>query len=146
MCNHARKFKLTSHLLIQMLAPAYQLSARDPIAPAYQLSALDHSQVIVDQTFYFSLSVSRRRSLPLQRLSSAASERPQKNRRTFCDDKFTAASGPGRARGPSCDEPPTNRQGRGGRPEPRRRAGAAESASRATPASGTGESSTQRAP
>ena len=40
-----------------------QLSARDQIAPAYQLSALDHSQVIGDQTFYFSLSVSRRRSL-----------------------------------------------------------------------------------
>ena len=55
-----------SHLLIQMLAPAYQLSARDQIAPAYQLSALDHSpQMIGDpwQTFYFSLSVSRRRSL-----------------------------------------------------------------------------------
>ena len=39
------------HLLIQMLAPAYQLSARDQIAPAFQLSALDHSQVIGDQTF-----------------------------------------------------------------------------------------------
>ena len=52
-----------SHLLIQMLAPAYQLSARDQIAPAYQLSALDHSQVIGNQTFFFSLSVSRRRSL-----------------------------------------------------------------------------------
>ena len=59
-----------SHLLIQMLAPAYQLSVRDQTAPAYQLSALDHSQVIGpvrgrDQTFYFSLSVSesRRRSL-----------------------------------------------------------------------------------
>ena len=47
----------------QMLAPAYQLSARDQIAPAYQLSALDHSQVSGDQTFFFSLSVSRRRSL-----------------------------------------------------------------------------------
>ena len=42
-----------SHLLIQMLAPAYQLSVRDQTAPAYQLSALDHSQVIEDQTFYF---------------------------------------------------------------------------------------------
>ena len=52
-----------SHLLIQMLAPAYQLSVREQTAPAYQLSALDHSQVIGDQTFYFSLSVSRRRSL-----------------------------------------------------------------------------------
>ena len=51
--------------MIQMLAPAYQLLARDQIAPAYQLSALDHSpaEVIGDQTFYFSLSVSRRRSL-----------------------------------------------------------------------------------
>ena len=54
---------LPSHLLIQMLAPAYQLLARDQIAPACQLSALDHSQVIGDRTFYFSLSVSRRRSL-----------------------------------------------------------------------------------
>ena len=30
---------LPSHLLIQMLVPAYQLSACDQIAPAYQLSA-----------------------------------------------------------------------------------------------------------
>ena len=37
----------TSHLLIQMLAPAYQLLARDQIAPGYQLSALDHSTVTV---------------------------------------------------------------------------------------------------
>ena len=44
-------------------AASLELSARDQIAPAYQLSALDHSQVIGDQTFYFSLSVSRRRSL-----------------------------------------------------------------------------------
>ena len=29
--------------MIQMLAPAYPLSARDQIALAYQLSALDHS-------------------------------------------------------------------------------------------------------
>ena len=29
--------------MIQMLAPAYPLSARDQIVPAYQLSALDHS-------------------------------------------------------------------------------------------------------
>ena len=58
-----RPTRTPSHLLTQMLAPAYQLSARDQIAPAYQLSALDsdHSQVIGDQTFYFSLSVSRRR-------------------------------------------------------------------------------------
>ena len=35
---HSSLFKLPR---IQMLAPAYQLSARDQIAPAYQLSALD---------------------------------------------------------------------------------------------------------
>ena len=39
-----------SHLLIQMLAPAYQLSALDKLAPAHQLSALDLSRVIADQT------------------------------------------------------------------------------------------------
>ena len=32
---------------------------------------------------------------PLQRLSSAASERPQKNRRTFCDDNFHSCLRPG---------------------------------------------------
>ena len=53
--------------MIQRLAPAYQLSARDQIAPAYQLSAAARSLAALagdsgDQTFYFSLSVSRRRS------------------------------------------------------------------------------------
>ena len=40
-------------IMIQMLAPAYQLSTHDQLAPSYQLSALDHSQVIqvADQTF-----------------------------------------------------------------------------------------------
>ena len=40
--------------MIQMLAPAYPLSARDQIAPGYQLSALDHSlhwQVTLDILF-----------------------------------------------------------------------------------------------
>ena len=83
-----------------MLAPAYQLSARDQIAPAYQLSALNHSQVIGDQTFYFlseRLSETLRLFIghPLQRLSSAASERPQKNHRTFCDDNFHSCLRPG---------------------------------------------------
>ena len=32
---------------------------------------------------------------PLQRLSSAASERPQKNHRTFCDDNFHSCLRPG---------------------------------------------------
>ena len=89
---------LPSHLLIQMLAPAYQLSVRDQIAPAYQLSALDHSRVIGDQTFYFlseRLSETFFIGQPLQRLSSAASERPQKNRRTFCDDNFHSCLRPG---------------------------------------------------
>ena len=57
-----------SHLLIQMLAPAYQLSA------------LDHSRFIA--ILYFSLlCLSAWETLyieqPLQQLSSAASERPQ---------------------------------------------------------------------
>ena len=98
----------SSHLLVQMLAPAYQLSVRDRTAPAYQLSALDHSQVIGDQTFYFlseRLSETLFIGQPLQRLPSAASERPQKNRRTFCDDNFHSClrSGPGQRPGPSCD-------------------------------------------
>ena len=46
---------LPSHLLIQMIAPMYQLSAHDQLAPAYQLSALDHLQVIADQTFELSI-------------------------------------------------------------------------------------------
>ena len=40
--------------MIQMLAPAYPLLARDQIALAYQLSALDHSlhwQVTLDILF-----------------------------------------------------------------------------------------------
>ena len=79
-----------------MLAPAYQLSARDQIgAPAYQLSALDHSQVIGDQTFYERLSETLFIGQPLQRLSSAASERPQKNHRTFCNDNFHSCLRPG---------------------------------------------------
>ena len=54
---------------MQMLAPAYQLSARGPIAPAHQLSALDHSQVIGDQTFLSErLSESLFIGQPLQRL------------------------------------------------------------------------------
>ena len=98
--------RVPSHLLIQMLAPAYQLSARDQIAPAYQLSALDHSQVIGDQTFYFpSLSERLSETLfigqPLQRLSSAASERPQKNRRTFFDDNFHSCLRPGPGQRPT---------------------------------------------
>ena len=43
---HVRSCVPASHLLIQMLAPAYQLSA---------LRALDHSQVIADQTFELSI-------------------------------------------------------------------------------------------
>ena len=53
--------------------------------------ALDHSQAIGDQTFYFSpehLSETLFIGEPLQRLSSVPSERPQKNRRTFCDYNF----------------------------------------------------------
>ena len=55
-----------------MLAPAYQLSARDQIVPAYQLSALDHSQVIGDQIFYFSLSVSGSETLFIARAAGVA--------------------------------------------------------------------------
>ena len=88
----------SSHLLIRMLAPAYQLSVRDQTVSAYQLSALDHSQVIGDQTFYFlfeRLSETLFIGQPLQRLSSAASERPHKNHRTFCDDNFHSCLRPG---------------------------------------------------
>ena len=86
-----------------MLAPAYQLSARDQIAPAYQLPALNHSQVIGDQTFYFfseRLSETLYIEQPLQRLRRIA----EHSAMTIS----TAASGPGRARGPSC-EPVTGR-------------------------------------
>ena len=96
-----------------MLAPACQLSARDQIAPAYQLSALDHSQVIGDQTFYFfseRLSETLFIGQPLQ----------QKGHRRIAEHSAmtisTAASGPGRARGTSCDEPPTKLKVRVGGP------------------------------
>ena len=59
------KWGVCERVWVSRCAPAYQLSVRDQIAPAYQLSGLDHSQVIGDQTFYFSLSVSRRRSISL---------------------------------------------------------------------------------
>ena len=66
--------------VLQMLAPAYQLSAHDQLAQAYQL---DNSQVTAGQTciLFFSARLSETLyiSQPLQRLSSAAaaSERPQ---------------------------------------------------------------------
>ena len=64
-----------SHLLIQMLAPVYQLSANDQLAPAYQLSALDHSQVIGlgDQTLMIDFSCN---GCPLQ---------PQKGHRRIAE-------------------------------------------------------------
>ena len=50
----------SSHSLINMLTPAYQLLAYDQLAPA-----LDHLQVIADQTFELSILV----FLSLSRLS-----------------------------------------------------------------------------
>ena len=103
-------------MLIQMLAPAYQLSAHDQLAPAYQLSALDHSQVIADQTFELSIFFSLAGVFPtaetlyhieqpLQRLSSAASERPQNESQSILrDDNFHIGGlHLGRAGGPGCD-------------------------------------------
>ena len=101
----------TSHLLIQMLAPAYQLLAHDQLAPAYQLSVLDNSQVIADQTFELSIFFSpaslgdalyRTAVATAAGLSSAASERPANELQNFLGDD-TAASDPGRAGGPGCD-------------------------------------------
>ena len=61
----------------QMLAPAYQLSARDQIAPAYQLSALSRSLAAGDwrsDILFLSERLSETLFIgqPLQRLSSAA--------------------------------------------------------------------------
>ena len=85
-----------------MLALAYQLLARNQIAQEYQLLALDHLQVIgvsIWRSDILFLSERLSETLftgqPLQRLSSAASERPQKNRRTFCDDNFHSCLQPG---------------------------------------------------
>ena len=41
--------------MIEMLAPAYLLSARDQIAPAYQLSALRVDQTLNLSSTFFSL-------------------------------------------------------------------------------------------
>ena len=93
--------------VLQMLAPAYQLSAHDQLAQAYQL---DNSQVTAGQTcILFSLHVSLRRFIYHSRCNGCLLQpRPQKghrtNRRTFCDMTIsTAVSDPGRAGGLGCD-------------------------------------------
>ena len=77
------------------------------LAPAYQLSALDHSQVIADQTFELTIPPLSRLSetlyieQPLQRLSSAASERPQNESQNILrDDNFHSGLRPGQVRRP----------------------------------------------